>query len=144
MIFLFLVLKAFKRLDEYGFCINLSKYILGVPKIKFLVYEIPSDGLKPSSEKVEVIRNFPKPQSAISLCRFLGMENFYHRFIPNCEKIQQQLSELLEGHKKNSTKPLLWTQKLNASFTQIKEALHKVTFLTHPVPDPTLPLVTDA
>ncbi|GBN29824.1 hypothetical protein AVEN_129085-1 [Araneus ventricosus] len=96
------------------------------------------DGPKPSSEKIEVIRNFPKPQSSTNLRRALGMVNFYHRFIPNCAKIKQPLSELLERHKKNSTKPLLWTEKSNASFTQIEEALYKVTFLAHSVPDAAL------
>lgn len=135
---------VFERLDEFGLCINLSKCIFGVPKIKFLGYEISSNGLKPSSEKVELIRNFSKPQSATSLRRFLGMVNFYHRFIPNCAKIQQPLTQLLEGHKKNSTKPLLWSDTSNTSFSKIKEALYQVTFLAHPVPDANLSLVTDA
>ncbi|GBN80014.1 Transposon Ty3-I Gag-Pol polyprotein [Araneus ventricosus] len=41
----------FKRLDEYGLCINLSKCILGVPKIKFLGYEISTVGLTQVQKK---------------------------------------------------------------------------------------------
>ncbi|GBM60419.1 hypothetical protein AVEN_206656-1 [Araneus ventricosus] len=73
------------------------------------------------------------------------MVNFHHRFIPNGTKIQQPLTELLEGHKRNSKKPLLWTEsQISKSFTQLNEALYKVTFLAHPVPDAALSLVTDA
>ncbi|GBM40304.1 hypothetical protein AVEN_23872-1 [Araneus ventricosus] len=71
------------------------------------------------------------------------MINFYHRYIPDCAKVQQKLSKLLEGHKKNSMEFPLWIEKSNASFTQIKEALYKVSFLAHPVPDATLSSVAD-
>ncbi|GFT66810.1 transposon Ty3-G Gag-Pol polyprotein [Nephila pilipes] len=72
----------------YGFCINPSKCVFGVSKISFLGYEITSNGLKPVPKKVEAIKNFPEPKSASSLRGILRMVNFYHRFIPNCAKIQ--------------------------------------------------------
>ncbi|GFW57484.1 uncharacterized protein TNCV_543941 [Trichonephila clavipes] len=97
----------FQRLDEYELCINPFKCIFGVSKMSFLDYEITASGPKPVPEKVKVIKNFPDHKSATILRRFLEMVNFYHRFTPNCSKIQQSFTEILEGHKKNSTKPLL-------------------------------------
>lgn len=134
----------FERLNDYGLRINLSKCIFGVKEIQFLGYEINSEGIKPCTSKVDAIKNYPEPHSATSLRRFLGMVNFYHRFIPSCAKIQQPLIKLLSGHKKNSTKPLEWTDESRDSFSQLKEALCSATLLTHPDPEAQLSLVTDA
>ncbi|GFX71462.1 uncharacterized mitochondrial protein AtMg00860 [Trichonephila clavipes] len=121
--------------DEYELCINPSKCAFGVLQISFLSYEISSNGLKPVLGKVEVINNFPEPKSATSLRRLLGIVNSYHRFIPNCAKIPQPLTEMLKGNKKNNTKPLFWTEESKTAFTILKDALCKVTFLLHCVSD---------
>ncbi|GFY67822.1 uncharacterized protein TNIN_341461 [Trichonephila inaurata madagascariensis] len=120
----------FQRPDEYGLCIKPSKCAFGVLQISFLGYEITSNGLKPVLGKVEVINNFPEPKSSTSLRRFLRMVNSYHRFIPNCAKIHQPLTEMLKGHKKNNTKPLFWTEESKTAFMILKEALYKDIFST--------------
>ena len=46
-------------------------------------------------EKVRDIRNFPQPNLQRQLREFLGLINFYHRFIPNCAAILEPLNAML-------------------------------------------------
>ncbi|GFY67570.1 transposon Tf2-9 polyprotein [Trichonephila inaurata madagascariensis] len=62
----------------------------------------------------------------------------------NSFQIVSKFTEIPEGHKKNRTKPLFWTEESKTAFTILKDALCKATFLVHPAPDANLSLVTDA
>ena len=57
---------------------------------------------------VDAIVNFVKPEKRRALQRYLGMVNYYHRFIPNCAKKMSPLNNLLteanEGQNRLSPK----------------------------------------
>ena len=133
-----------EKLDQYGLRINPSKCILGVHKLEFLGYEISPNGLKPTLSKVEAISKFVTPKTATQLRRFLGMVNFYHRFVPRCASLQQPLTKLLAGHSRNSKKPLQWTTESQNAFEEIKQSLISATLLAHPNPNSKVSLITDA
>nr|VZI35993.1 unnamed protein product [Spirometra erinaceieuropaei] len=90
---------VFDRLDQFGVVINPSKCVLGVPSLDFLGHHVDAQGLRPLSSKVEAIRDFPPPTSKRQLQRFLGMVNFYRRFLPNCADLMLPLTNLLSGPK---------------------------------------------
>ena len=135
---------VFERLNKYGLRINYSKCVFGVKKLDFLGYEISSEGLKPMTSKVDAILKFETPNSATKLRRFLGMVNFYHRFIHGCASLQQPLTKLLAGHAKNSKKPLSWTNDSQTAFKNLKQAIADATLIAHPNENAKLSLVTDA
>ena len=135
---------VFERLDKFGLRINYSKCVFGEDKLDFLGYEVSAEGLKPMSSKVDTVKLFPAPNSATKLRRFLGMINFYHRFIANCANLQRPLTKLLSGHAKNSKKPLQWCEESDKAFGQLKQALVSATLLAHPNPKSKISLVTDA
>ncbi|GBP20000.1 hypothetical protein EVAR_13766_1 [Eumeta japonica] len=87
---------------EYGMLINTSKCVFGADNVTFLGYNISAKGAKPLEQKVESIKNFPIPKTVKELRRFLGMINFYRRFIPDAARIQAPLNALLTGSIKNS------------------------------------------
>jgi len=64
--------EVFSKLDAYGLRINPAKCILGRSKIQFLGYRVSTDGTRPPPEKVEAIKNFPKPETTKQLQQFLG------------------------------------------------------------------------
>lgn len=74
--------KVFERLDEYGLNIKPGKCIFGANTIDFPCHEISESGIQPSEEKVSSIRNFERPLSVKQLQKFVGMVNYYHRYIP--------------------------------------------------------------
>lgn len=135
--------QVFTRLRDYGMVINVSKCIFGAPEVTFLGYRISESGTKPLDTKVQAIRDFPPPKDVRSLRRFLGMANFYRRFLPNAAQIQAPLNALLAGAVKGST-PINLTGDALKAFSDTKESLSNAALLAHPNCQAKLALVTDA
>ncbi|GFY54543.1 hypothetical protein TNIN_441431 [Trichonephila inaurata madagascariensis] len=93
-------------------------------------------------DRIADLQNFPLPKNARDLRRFLGMVNFYRRFLPSAAKYQSSLNDALTGLR--GAQPLTWTSELDTAFSKFKEALSEVTLLMHPGPDVPLGLFTDA
>jgi len=75
---------VFTHLTQYGIIINLAKYHFGVPSLQFLRHLIDVHGIHPLADKVKAIQDYLEPTSVCKLREFLGMVNFYRRFIPDC------------------------------------------------------------
>jgi hypothetical protein len=67
--------------------------------VKFLGFEISSEGLKMEKEKLSTIMEWPFPASLKQLRRFLGFCNFYRRFIPKFSGLARPLTELTKEGK---------------------------------------------
>ena len=76
-----MVLEHFK---QYGVIIKPSKCVLGVTTLEFLGHQVNSEGIKLLEEKVKAILDFPLPSTHQKLRQFLGLINFYHRFVRGC------------------------------------------------------------
>nr|XP_037877596.1 uncharacterized protein LOC101739129 isoform X2 [Bombyx mori] len=135
--------QVFTRLRDYGMVINLSKCVFGAPEVTFLGYRISESGTKPLDEKVQAINNFPPPKDVRTLRRFLGMANFYRRFLPNAAQIQAPLNALLMGSVKGST-PISLNDIALKAFAETKESLSNAALLAHPDCQAKMSLVTDA
>eukprot|EP00795_Rhopilema_esculentum_P017874 gene17874-biopygen608 len=132
----------FTRLSEYGVVLNPSKCIFGSTSLDFLGHHISPEGISPLPTKVQAITDFPPPQSTRQLRAFLGLVNFYRRFIPQCADILQPLTDLL-SRQYNRNKFHLNADAL-AAFDAIKTTLANATLLTHPFPDASYCLMIDA
>ena len=130
-------------LQEHGIIINPAKSVLGVSNLEFLGHHVDSTGTRPLDSKVDAIRNFPKPTTQRKLREFLGLVNFYHRFVPNCAATLVPLNSMLSSAQ-NSHAPLLWTPTADNTFNQIKESLVTASLLAHPKPDAPTCIITDA
>ncbi|GFT07370.1 retrovirus-related Pol polyprotein from transposon 297 [Trichonephila clavipes] len=93
----------FQRLDQYGLSINPSKCTFGVPTLNFLGFQVCSSGIKPLEDRVEAILKFPKPTTITQLRRFLGMLNYYRRFIRQAAHILAPLVKFLKGIRNKKT-----------------------------------------
>ncbi|CAG9136950.1 unnamed protein product, partial [Plutella xylostella] len=85
----------FQRLQDYGVLINTNKCVFGQPEVTFLGYSVSATGVKPLPEKVKAIQEYPVPKTVKELRRFLGMMNFYRRFLPGAAATQASLNALL-------------------------------------------------
>lgn len=134
-----------ERLHKYGLNINASKSLYAQKRISFLGHEITSDGIRPLDQKVQAIINYPKPQNLMHLRKFLGLLNFYRRFVKNAADLLAPLTDLLKGSKlKNDRTLIKWTDDLTQSFEQSKQALSTATLLSFPSKDGDLILHSDA
>ena len=135
--------QLFNRLQEYGIIINPLKCLFGVSSLTFLGHVVDEHGIRPLDEKVQHIRDFPAPNSLRKLREFLGMINFYRRFIPHCADILQPLTDLLKNRKKKNQSIELSEDELSA-FSKAKDELANATILVHPRSDAPLNLFVDA
>lgn len=135
---------VFERLREYGLTLNLEECVIGVPEVSFLGNHISCRGSSPMTEKVDAIRNFPKPSTILELRRFLGAINFYRRSLPKAAEVQAPLNAYLHESKKNDKRPVIWTPEAETAFTQCKKDLAEATMLFHPTSGSEIRLTTDA
>ncbi len=122
---------VFERLSEHGVIINSHKCLLGVPSLDFLGHHIDSNGISHLPTKVRAVQDFPQPQSQQQLREFIGMVNFYHRFVPHCAQLMQPLHALLASAK-HRKQTLTWNETAITAFQSTKDALAKATLLSYP------------
>ncbi|GFU72891.1 transposon Tf2-8 polyprotein [Trichonephila clavipes] len=135
----------FQRLSSYGLKLNISKCVFGVTELIFLGHLITPDGIKPLPDKVQAVLDYKQPETVGSLRKFLGLLNFYRRFLPKAAEQQYLLSEFLKGSKgKKDSKPLNWSSEAITTFQRCKQALVDAALLAHPSPSAPLALHVDA
>ena len=81
--------QVFSRLQDHGLRINPDKCVWGANLLDFLGFQVDQHGIRSLEVKVQAIREFPLPPTQHKLLQFLGLVNFYHRFVPNCALILQ-------------------------------------------------------
>ena len=133
---------VFRRLTEEGLVIRLEKCLFGVPSLEFLGHQVSKNGSGPTQAKVEVIQNFPQPSTIKGLQEFLGMINFYHRFLPNIASILSPLYGALKSSKPQQE--ISWSHQMKQAFVAAKCALVNATMLAHPCSDCPLALTSDS
>ena len=132
--------RLFKRLQDSGLVINAKKCVFGQASIDFLGFRIDAQGIHPMEDRVSAIREQVPPTSIKELQRFLGMINYYRRFIP---KAAHHLYPLFEALRSKSKK-FEWTDTCQVAFEAIKSALSAATLLHHPRRGAHLAITTDA
>ena len=106
---------------------------------------IDEQGITPVPEKVTAIQNFPQLTLLWQLQRFLGLVNYYRRFIPGCSRILTPLTYMLQQQKNKNTKIQIKGEALTP-FHNAKKTLADFTKLSYISNDNTrtLSLTTDA
>jgi len=127
-------------LQENGLVVRPDKCVFGSPSVEFLGYNIDAEGIRPVSDKVEAIKRFPTPRTIKATQEFLGMMNYYHRFVPNAAAILTPLYDVISS----KSRTLRWGQPQDKAFEAAKRALADATTLSHLDPTARLYLSTDA
>ena len=107
--------------------------------VEYLGHLIDAEGLHATSSKLEAVMQAPAPRNVQELRSFLGLLNYYGKFIPNLATILHPLNNLLQHGQKWK-----WTTECHKAFQLAKDTLTSSSVLTHY--DPTLPtkLAADA
>ncbi|GFT03092.1 transposon Tf2-9 polyprotein [Trichonephila clavipes] len=100
---------------------------------------------EPLPDKVQAVLDYKQPEAVGSLRKFLGLLNFYRRFLPKAAEQQYRFSEFLKGSKgKKDSKPLNWSSEAITAFQRCKQALADAALFAHPSPSAPLALHVDA
>ena len=132
--------QLFSTLRHFGLVLNRGKCVFSAQQIEFLGHSVSSQGIKPLQQKVEAVRQFEQPRTVKALQHFLGMINFYRRFLPGAAATLRPLTDALAG----VPRQLVWNDVMTTAFHRAKQKLADATLLFHPVPDTELRVDTDA
>lgn len=131
-----LILEALQKADLF---VKLEKSEFDRPKIEFLGFNISSSGISMVEDKISNIKSWPTPTNLKQLQSFIGLCNWYRKWIPYFSNHTSAFKDLLKKDNK-----FLWTSKHQDAFDNLK-ALFKPGLLLHHF-DPQLPAIleTDA
>ena len=117
--------KVLSRLEKASLKVEAKKCEFMRSSVTYLGHRIDAVGLHPLHNKVQAIKDAPKPQSVTELKSFLGMLTYYGKFLPNLSSVLHPLHELL---KKDT--PWRWGLE-QKSISASKDLLTETKFLAH-------------
>ena len=101
--------------------------------VAYLGHLVDVEGIRATPEKIAAIVKAPMPKNVQQLRSFLGLLNYYRKFLPNLVAIIQPLNNLLQKNRKWE-----WTEECSEAVNSAKQLLTTSNLLTHY--DPSLPL----
>lgn len=119
--------------------VNFKKCKFFVSSLQYLGHVITQDGLLPAPEKLSTINNAKVPKNVSELKAFLGLINYYNKFIPSLSTKLRCLYGLLKKNVRFD-----WTDECNEAFINSKNCLLNANILTYYDPKKPLVVVTDA
>ena len=126
-------------LVKNGLYVKLEKCEFHVPETTFLGFVVSINGLSMDKNKVKSILEWPTPKNMNELQSFLGLCNYYRKFIKNFAIIMEPLRILLK--KNNEFK---WNDDAENAFKKLKLAFTTDEILIYPDPDKEFTVETDA
>ena len=141
-------------LKQHGFKARPSKCEFFKPELKFLGHIVGATGMKPDPAKVATVQEWPIPRSVYDVRAFLGLANYFRKYMHGFAAIAAPLTDLLKGLDKQDKKGRLlrwnklspaaaerlqqdfiankWTPKCQTAFEQLKLALTTAPVLVLP------------
>ena len=128
-----------KRLADRKLEANIKKCQFAYWELRFVGHIVSKGTIRPDPEKIAAVKEYPPPINLTQLRSFLGLANYYHRFVPGYARIALPLYQLTRKNVEWN-----WTAPVNAAFEALKTALVSAPCLH--APDFTKPftLETDA
>ena len=126
--------QVLRRLKEAGMRLKREKCECLLQSVDYLGHTISKEGLRTSDAKVEAILQAPAPRDVAELRSFLGLVNYYGKFLPNLATVLSPLYLLLQKKQK-----WIWQSAQSGAFLRVKELLKSSRVLVHF--DSALPLI---
>ncbi|GFT11685.1 retrovirus-related Pol polyprotein from transposon 297 [Trichonephila clavipes] len=131
--------EVFRLLHEAGLTLNKEKCKFGCEELKYLGLIINKEGIKIDETKVQAIVETKPPHNSKEVSKFLGMSQWYAKFIKNYADICEPLYNL-----KRKLKRFIWSIEAQKAFDAVKAAIPKAPILKFPDFKKPFELFTDA
>ena len=118
--------EVLKRLKNYGLRVKKNKCAFLKESVEYLGHKLDASGLHPLSSKVEAIVQAPEPQNVQQLRSFLGLLNYYGKFIKNLATLLHPLNKLVQQNVKWT-----WSMDCKIAFKRAKQELASSKVLAH-------------
>lgn len=131
--------RVLERLREYNITLNADKCRFFQESVTYLGHTVTAEGIYPTEAKIRAIVDAPEPTNVTELKAYLGMLNFYSKFLRNCATVAEPLYQLLKKDKKWS-----WTKECSDAFADTKKLLVSSKVLTFYDVDKPIGVLCDA
>jgi transposase InsO family protein len=128
-----------KKLHHAKLKLRPKKCEFHVQETDFLGHRITNEGIQTDYNKVQVIQEWPVPTNLRELQKFIGMVNYYRRYINNYAQGMGPLFQLL----KKQT-PFQWKEEQQKAFEEAKSKLTTTPLLVQHDPEKETTIETDA
>ncbi|KAK8764337.1 hypothetical protein V5799_033053 [Amblyomma americanum] len=118
--------EVLSRLAKSGLRVQAEKCEFFKESLEFLGHRIDAKGIYPSKVKVEAIHQAPALKNKKELQAFLGMINFYNRFLKGRTEVAEKLYRLLDSHVAWN-----WGAEHMEAFESLKKLLTSNSLLVH-------------
>ena len=125
--------QVLERLKTYNIRARKEKCCFLSNSVEYLGHRIDANGLHTTDKKVEAISAAPEPKNVQELRSFLGLLQYYGKFLPNLAMLLQPLHSLLKTGIK-----WVWSEACAGAFKEAKQLLMAAPVLAHY--DPSLPM----
>lgn len=127
------------RLREAGLTVKPGKVTLAKSEISFLGHIVSEKGVRIDQTRTSSIHKFPRPRSKKEIARFIGMCNFFRKYVQNFAGLAAPLNQLRKKGEKFE-----WGESQEAAFEALKRSISNAPVLG--IPDFNLPFIvqTDA
>jgi hypothetical protein len=113
-------------LEEKQLYAKISKCAFGVQEVEYLGHIVSQEGVKVYPNKIKSMREWPIPKTLKKLRRFLGLTEYYHKFVKNYGQIETPITTLL------NKEAFSWTEEATKAFEKLKEAMCTTLVLATP------------
>ena len=127
------------RLSGEGLRLKRGKCAFMMPTVEYLGHSISAEGLRPTQTKIRAIVDVPAPQNVSQLRSFLGLVNYYGKFLSNLSNTLAPLYQLLQKQRRWS-----WNTLQEEAFLTAKKQFTAPCLLAHYNPEKGLILSCDA
>ena len=131
--------EVIRRLEENDLYVKPEKCRWKVKEVGFLGVVIGLEGIKMEKEKVKRVLEWPTPKCVKDVQKFLGLANYYHRFIEGFASIARPLHDMVKKDKKWE-----WTEKQERAFRELKKRFTEKLVLVAPDLDKKMRMEVDA
>ena len=104
-----------KRLEDAGLRLKKEKCSFLMPVVEYLGHKICREGIQPTKTKVWAVAGAPESQQVEELRSFLGLVNYYGKFLPKLASTAGPLYHLLQ-----KDAPWSWGKVHRAAFKEVK------------------------
>ncbi|GKB32962.1 putative reverse transcriptase domain-containing protein [Tanacetum coccineum] len=110
-----IILELLKKEKLYA---KFSKCDFWISIVQFLGYVIDSQRIHVDPAKIKAVKNWASPTTPTKICQFLGLADYYRRFIKDFSMIAKSLTELTQKNKK-----YIWGENQKSAFQLLKQKL---------------------
>ena len=128
-----------ERIARAGLKLKPKKCHLFQEEVTFLGHVVSKRGVLPNPDNVVKMVNWPVPSTPTHVRSFLGMAQYYRRFVKNFSDVARPLTDLT---KKGVT--FKWTEACQTAFSTLKDTLLSPEVMAYPQNDGLFILDTDA